>query len=279
MISGTRFRLDLEINRQARLAREIARGQTEIATGKRILAPSDDPTGAARVAEIERAQGDEATWLRNIGTATALAARADTTLAAVATGVDRAKELMLAAATGTISAENRAVIAAELRGIAEEMTALRVTLDPRGEPLFRSNGALQIPVSPGVRITPVAAREAIFDSPIGVVDAIARAAAAAVEPDNAARAAAVRSALDGLDGAARQVNTARADQGVRADRLDKLRERLAASGLQLEEQKSAIEGTDVTEAIARIQSKQLNLQAAQAIFARVNQSSLFDLIR
>lgn len=279
MISGTRFRLNLEIGRQARLAQEIARGQTEIATGKRILAPSDDPIGAARVAEIGRAQGDEATWLRNVETAAALAARADTALEAVAGGVDRAKELMLAAASGTLSAENRAVIALELRGIGEEIAALRATLDPRGEPLFRTNGPLEIPVSPGVRIAPVAPRAAIFDSPEDIVAAIAAAAAAAVEPAAAVRTGAIRAALDRLDGSARQIAGARADQGIRADRLDKIRDRLAESSLQLEDQKSAIEGTDITAAVARIQSRQLNLDAARAIFARVNQNSLFDLLR
>lgn len=278
MISGTRFRLTLEITRQARLAQEIARAQSEIATGKRILAPSDDPIGAARVGEIGRAQADEATWLRNAEVAAALAARADTTLSSVATSVDRAKELMLAAASGTLSADNRAIIANELRGIAEEIGSLRATLDPRGEPLFRTNGPLEIPVSAGIRIAPVAERVAIFDAPIDLVAAVNAAAAAAVEPDPATRSAAIRASLETLDGGAAQIATARADQGVRADRLDKIRERLATSGLQLEEQKSAIEGTDIAEAIARVQSKQLNLQAAQAMFARINQRSLFDLI-
>ena len=279
MISGTRFRLSLEINRQTRIAQEIARAQTEIATGKRILAPSDDPIGAARVSELSRAQADEATWLRNVETAAALAARADTTLASVATSMDRAKELMLAVASGTLSADNRTVIAAELRGIAEEIGSLRVVLDPRGEPLFRINGPLEIPISAGMRIAPVAERAAIFDAPIDLVAAVNAAAAAAVEPDAAARSAAIQTSLATLDKGAAQLATARADQGIRADRLDKIRERLEASELQLEEQKSNIEGTNITEAVARLQSKQLNLQAAQAMFARINQRSLFDLIR
>src|SRR3954468_20032784 len=112
MISGTRFRLNLQIARQTSLAEEIARGQTEIAAGKRILAPSDDPIGSARVAEIGKAQANDTVWSRNVETGAALAPRADTTLAAVATGVDRAKELMLTAASGTASADNRATVAA-----------------------------------------------------------------------------------------------------------------------------------------------------------------------
>ena len=279
MISGTRYRLDLQIARQTSLAAEIARGQTEIAAGKRILAPSDDPIGSARVAEIGKAQADETVWGRNVETAAALAARADTTLTSVATGVDRAKELMLTAASGTMSADNRATIATELRGIADEIASLRTTLDPRGEPLFRTNGPLEIPVGPGERVTAVGTRAATFDAPVDLVATIRAAADAAVEPVQATREAATTASLAALDAASLQVSTARAEQGVQADRLDKIRDRLASSSLQLDEQKSGLQDVDVTAVVAKIQSKQLNLQAAQAIFARVNQQSLFDLIR
>lgn len=279
MINGTRFRLDQEISRQARLAQEIARGQTEIATGKRILAPSDDPIGSARVAEIGRAQADEATWLRNVETGAALASRADTVLAAVASNMDRAKELMLSAANGTLSAANRQVIATELRSIGEELAALRGTLDPRGEPLFRVGAELEIPVSAGLRIAPVAARAAIFDTPVDLIAAVNAAAGAAIEINDAVRRTEIADSLNVLTASAAQVASARADQGIRAERLDAVRERLKTSELQLEEQRSGIEGADITAVIARLQGKQLSLQAAQAIFARVNQQSLFDLIR
>lgn len=279
MISGTSFRLTQEVGRQKQLAADIARGQTEISTGKRILAPSDDPIGAARVAEIGRAQADEATWLRNVETAAALASRSDTVLASVASNLERAKELMVLAGNGTLSADNRGVIAAELRSIGEELAALRVTLDPRGEPLFRAGAALEIPVSAGLRIAPVATRDFIFDAPIDLVATIDAAAAAAVEPDDATRRAQITASNTALTASVGQIAGARADQGIRAERLDNVRERLKTSELQLDEQRSGIEDADITEVIARIQAKQLSLQAAQAIFARVNQTSLFDLLR
>jgi flagellar hook-associated protein 3 FlgL len=279
MISGTRFRLDLEINRQSGLAREIARAQVEIATGKKILSPSDDAAGHAQVGVIERAEAKEKTWLRNIETASALANRADTILDSVASGVDRAKELMLRAASATLSASDRAIIADELRGLGEELAALRETRDPRGEPLFRTAAELEVPVSAGVRIAPVATRASIFDSPADIVAIVNAAADAAEVPDGATRAAATQASLAALDTAINQVASARQDQGVRGGRLDRLRDALKDSGIQLIEQRTAIEGADITEVIARIESKTLNLKAAQAIFARVNQTSLFDLIR
>lgn len=279
MISGTRYRLDLQIAQQSRLSEAIARGQSEISTGKRILAPSDDPMAAATIADISRTQADQAVWTRNIDTASSLAASADTNLSSVATDMDRAKELMLTAASGTTSADDRATIATELRSIADEVSSLRTTLDPRGEPLFRANGALEIPVGPGQQVAAVGARDQIFDSPVDLVATLRAAADAAVQTDPTIRSAAITASLSALDSGVQQVANARADQGVRANRLDQLKEQLSSSGEQIAEQKSGLEDVDVTAVVAQLQSQQLNLQAAQAIFVKTNQTSLFDLIK
>jgi flagellar hook-associated protein 3 FlgL len=71
----------------------------------------------------------------------------------------------------------------------------------------------------------------------------------------------------------------RGQQGARGNRLDQLAERIESTKLQLTEERSALEDTDVTAAIAKLQAQQLTLQAAQAVFARVNQSTLFDVLR
>ena len=274
----SRFRLDVEIARQSRLSQEIARAQAEIANGKKILAPSDDPIGAAQVADIRRAEANETTWRRNVGTATGLAERADISLTSVAANLDRVKELMLKASSGTSSQSDRAIIAAEISGIAEEITSLRNTRDTRGEPLFRTNGSLEIPVGNGLRLAPVLSRSEIFESPLDVLAAINAAAAAVVDPDPAARTAAMQTSLTQLDEAAAQVCKARVDQGLIANRLDDIKERLESSALELIDKRTLIEGADIGAVIARLQLNQTNLQASHAIFAKLNKTSLFDLI-
>jgi len=77
----------------------------------------------------------------------------------------------------------------------------------------------------------------------------------------------------------RHVATVRGEQGARGNRIDNLVERLAESGLQLDEERSGIESADVTAVVARLQARQLTLEAAQAVFSRVNQSTLFDILR
>jgi flagellar hook-associated protein 3 FlgL len=285
MINGTRYRLNMDINRQIALSRDIARSQIEVSTGKRVQAPSDDPVAAARIASIARSQANDTAFKSNLNLAFALAARADTTLKSVGTALDRAGELMVQGANGTLSDGDRATIALELRSIAEDIGALKATKDTRGSRLFMSGGSLRIPVASGVSIEAVGTREDVFESvptQSGPQDlaAIVSAAADALSLTNpAARAAAVATSADAVGAAVEHVANARGAQGALGSRIDQLIERQADFGLQLEEERSNLESADVTAAIARVQSRQLTLQAAQAVFARVNAATLFDILR
>lgn len=285
MISGTRYQLTLDINRQTALARDIARAQAEIATTKRILAPSDDPVAAARVSDIARTQADSTAWKRNLDLAAALSARADTTLKAIETAIGRAAELMVTAANGTMSEENRATVALELRSIAGELETLKDAKDSRGNRLFMTGAALQIPVAPGFSIAAASTREDVFETvatssgPQDIAAIVAAAADAIEEPNPALRAPAIQQALDNVNKSVSHAATVRGEQGARGNRIDALLERIADSDIQLEEERGLLEGTDIPATVARISAKQLSLDAAQAVFARVNQNTLFDILR
>lgn len=285
MITGTRYRLTAEINRQAALAREIARAQVEISTEKKILAPSDDPVAAARIAEIARQQASETAWSQNLKVAATLASRADTALDSVEAIMGRAQELILEAASDTLSEENRATIAAELRGIAEDLAALVETRDSRGALLFSDANALKIPVGSAVEVAPVASRADVFENidtpsgPLDLVTIITNAANAVTEADPALRRTAIAESIEAVNAGTHHMIAAHGEQGVRASRIDDLSERLAESGLLLKEQRIGLESADIAEVIARLQAKELSLKAAQAVFARVNQNTLFDILR
>ena len=285
MINGTRYRLTMQVNQQIALSREIARTQTEISTAKRILAPSDDPSAAARISSIARSQANDNVFKSNLNLATALSARADTALKSVGIALDRASELMTAGANGTLSDGDRAAITLELRSIAEDIGALKDSKDARGGPLFMSGGSLRIPVASGISIEAVGTREDVFESvptsggPQDIAAIVAAAADAMALTDPVARAAALATSADNVNAAVEHVANARGEQGALGARIDQLAERQADSALQLGEERTNLESTDVTAAIAMVQSKQLTLQAAQAIFARVNSSTLFDILR
>ena len=285
MISGTRYRLDQEINRQLALSRDVAKAQTQLSTQKRIQSPSEDPVAAARISSIGRAQANDVVWKSNLDLASALADRADTALKAVGSAFDRVTELMTQGATGTLSDQDRATIAQELRSIADELTSLKGSKDARGNALFMAGYSLRIPVQSGVQVIAVGTREEVFESVAtagGAKDlaAIVADAATALEITNpAARAAAVATSVDEVKAAVGHVSAQRGEQGALANRVDALLERQADNGLQLEEERSGLEDTDIQAVVARLSAQQLSLQAAQAVFARVNESTLFDILR
>ena len=285
MISGTRYRLTMEINRQLALGRDIALAQTQISTGKRIQAPSDDPVASARISSIARSQANGTVWKSNLGLAAALAARADTTLKAAGNALDRATELMVGGANGTLSDSDRSTIALELRALSQELASLKDVTDSRGGRLFMSGVSLQIPVAGGVSVSAVGTREAVFETvataggPKDVAAIVAAAADALELAAPAARAAAIAVSVDEVAAASRHIAGARGEQGALGNRIDQLLERNVDTGLQLEEERSGLESTDVTAAIALLQSRQLTLQAAQAVFSRINATTLFDVLR
>jgi flagellar hook-associated protein 3 FlgL len=285
MISGTRYRLDQEINRQLALSRDIAKAQTQLSTQKRIQSPSEDPVAAARISSIGRAQANEAAWKSNLNLASALADRADTALKAAGTAFDRVTELMTQGATGTLSDTDRATIALELRSIASELTTLKDSKDSRGNALFMSGYSLRIPVQTGVQVIAVGTREEVFESvataggPKDLAAIVSDAADALETNDPTARKAAVAVSVDEVKAAVDHVATQRGEQGALANRVDQLLERQADTEIQMKEERSGLEDTDIQAVVARLSSQQLSLQAAQAVFARVNENTLFDILR
>lgn len=284
MISGTRARLTAEIARQSSLARDIARGQADISSGKRLQTASDDPAASARVADIRRTQADQKVWSANVAAASSVAAQVDGTLTGVATAFDRARELMLAASSDTLSDSDRSAIAVELRGIADDIASYAAEKDSRGYPLFPATDALLIPIAPGVRVAATASLTDVFQNvqttggPMDL-EQIVRAAADAVGiADKTTRTAASAASLAAIESGGDHLSSVRGEQGVRAARIDSVRERLASKGLLLDEERGNLEGTDLTATIARINAKQLSLEAAQSVFARLNRRTLFDLL-
>lgn len=284
MINTTRYHLSAEIARQQKLASGIARAQADISNETRLQRPSDDPTAAARVADIRRSQLNEAGWQKNIDTASATATRADSTLTGVATILDQAREQMTLAVNGTYNENDRKAMAVALRGMADEITGLAATKDSRDQPLFPTGASLAVPIGPGRYVAPSLSQDGVFtnvQTAAGPKDLaqILRDAADAIElADPDARKTASAASLDEVVGAVDSTAIARADQGVRSAQLDSARERFATSGLVNAEERGKLENTDIPETVAKLQAKQLSLEAAQAVFARINRQTLFDLL-
>ncbi len=274
-ITANGNRMTTEIARQSRLAQNIARTQVSISTGKRIQTPSDDPAAAARVATIARAQADDAVWNGNLTLAAGLAAQADGVLATLAAHVALARQHVIAGASGTVTAADRATYAAQLRGIADDVAVLRNTRSALGQPLFAIDAPAAIRVAQSNVLAPVDSAAAIFERGGAALVQDLSDAAAALDSGDSARVAA---ANDRLGGWIDHVANAQGNQGVQAARIDLLIDSNQARGVELASERSGLEDTDLSAAIAQLNTQQLTLQAAQAAFARINRQSLFEIL-
>ena len=272
-MTGIRFRIDAAIRHQGALAARIARGQADITTGKRIQAASDDPAAAVRIAQLRRTQTSQSAWRANVDVGIALAARADASLGNVAAIIDRARELATLGASETLSNKDRATIALEIRSIADEVDNLSDGTDATGQPVFPA-APLRFPVGETLTLTATTARSDAFEVGGRDMATMLRAAATGITTSTAGRA----TALADITAASDQLSAVRGEQGARAARFDALRDRLIDSATAISEERSSIEDTDLAATIARVQTDQLSLDAAQSLFARINRRTLFDLL-
>ncbi|WCT73649.1 flagellin [Sphingomonas naphthae] len=284
MITGTRYRMSAEVNRQANLASQLARAQSDISTTVRLQSASDDALSSARVSEIARMQAGGAVHKTNLESAASQASQVDGTLKTVASAIDRARELMLQGTSGTVNADDRKALVTELRGIVADLNAYRTQVDSRGQALFPETEALQIPIATDVRVAATSSRAKVFESvdtdngTLDLATIIGNAADALAMDVDADRETAGQSALADINAAVSHVAVVRADQGVRGARIDAVREQLTSLATAQTEERSSLEDTDIGATVARVSALQLSLEAAQAVFAKVNKSTLFDIL-
>ncbi len=279
MIGATRLRVNLDIARQQRLAADIRRDQAEIATERRIQAPSDDPVGSRQVADIVRAQADNANWKINVDRAADMAAAVDTAFSGTQSLLDAAAAVLLAARSGLQSADVRDIAANQLRGFAAEIAGYALSRDAGGNRLFPDDEALSIPVGQGQKVAPgMAVDQGFAVADRSIVDLLGDAASALQIDDAASRQGATAASLDAINSAIAHIGGARATAGAVAERIERRRDDLAGADVRLIEQRNTLEGADIATVIARLQGRQVSLEAAQAVFARINRQTLFDIL-
>jgi flagellar hook-associated protein 3 FlgL len=275
MINATGNRMMREITRQSKLADQVDRTQIQISTGKRLQRASDDPVSARRIATIGVTQASMKSWATNINAAEALVSQADGVLRSASNLLIRARELALAGASESANPADRASIAAELSAIADEIDGLAMTRDSNGEPLFAASAAKVVRFDSDIAFAPVPSAADAFVVGGNSLSTGLRDAAAAMASGNSAG---IGAALGTLDVAIDHVANQNAALGLSAGRLERIGDGLQGRGIALADERSAVEDTDLSVAIAQLHAQNMTLEAAQAAFARVNRQTLFDIL-
>ncbi len=124
------------LNGMLRQQAQLSRTQNEVATGKRIQSPADDPPAAARLAGLERSLAENARFSANSDSATNRLNFEEQAIADATTSLQRLQELALQANNTVIDADSRRTISAEMRARLEELRDIANRQDASGDYLF-----------------------------------------------------------------------------------------------------------------------------------------------
>ena len=125
--------LDSILEAQARLTKI----QEQVATGKRIQTPSDDPGAAAEIIRLRSELNQVAAYQRNADQATNSLLFEESAIAGAESVLQRVRELAVRGANDALlSAEDREIIASEIDGLRDSLLSIANTRNADGEYIF-----------------------------------------------------------------------------------------------------------------------------------------------
>lgn len=292
----------------------LAKTQLQVATGRRILTPSDDPAGAKRILDLKQSIEVQKQYQRNAESAINRLSLEESTLEGVTAALQRVKELAVQAGGGVLSATDRKAIAAEISTRLDETLGLANTRDAAGDYIFAGYrvdtepftrtvaggtvsfayqgdaSARRIQVGPSLQVPSADSGQSVFvEVPTAaggerdllstlqsLVDTLEGAAAGTI--DEATYRSQLASTQDDLGLALEHILTVRARVGARLNEVEAQRDIAAAFELYSTESLSTVEDLDYAEASGRLQLQLTVLQASQQAFVRVQGLSLFNYL-
>ncbi|HZP86096.1 MAG TPA: flagellar hook-associated protein FlgL [Burkholderiales bacterium] len=115
---------------------EVFRTQDQIATGRRVRTPADDPVAAARGLEVEQAQAISAQYSRNGDSAQSALSATELALSRATSLLQDVRTTAVNAGNGALSSKELNSIASELRDRYQELLGIANSTDGNGLYLF-----------------------------------------------------------------------------------------------------------------------------------------------
>jgi flagellar hook-associated protein 3 FlgL len=271
----------------------------QIATGRRILNPSDDPVGSARALELKQAANINEQYISNRQVAQRYLNTEEATLARVTDVLLSVKTNMVAAGNGAFTDNERTYLAAEVRSALGQLIGLANTTDGAGNYIFAgyqsqnpayvadpagatyqgdTNQRL-LQVSPSRQMPLGDVGNQVFEVGGVNVFAVLNDFATLLETpvtDGDAYQAALVAVQGNLETMMDNVLTTRAMVGTSLNELESLEEFGQELKLHYAQALSEIEELDYAKAISDLSQQQVILQAAQQTFVKTAGLSLFD---
>lgn len=285
-------------SRMSQMSARASDLQTELATGKKLQKPSDDPAAAQQIAELDRKDADATVYGSNMTLAGSLLDQADSVLTQIQTQMTRATELATQAATGTQNDASRKNIATELKSIIDSLVTLANTKNVRGQSLFGTPGGTsavtnngdgtftfptatvsEIPIADGQSVQATESAQRIFDIGGGNNSLAMLSKLAAALDAGGDVSTAVSQSLDGLSAATDQIANVQASVGARGARIDLQQQLLSTANTDRADLRGKLEQVDMSDTIVQLQQMMTALSAAQSSFSKLSSLSLFNYLK
>jgi len=166
------------VEAMTRKSAEMAATQAQIASGKRVNRPSDDPAAAVHILQLQREIAKSEQFERNAGATASRLSFEEQALTDATDLLQRVRELTVRANSGTVDQTARDAIATELDARVKELMDLANKQDANGEYLFagystntqpfnRSGGTVSYAGDQGSRLIQISATQKVADGHSG----------------------------------------------------------------------------------------------------------------
>ncbi|MBU1396730.1 MAG: flagellar hook-associated protein FlgL [Gammaproteobacteria bacterium] len=283
----------------------LVKTHQQIASGRRILSPSDDPVAAARALEVSQSQSLNTQHGLNRQHAKSALSAVEGTLSSVTSLLQDVKTTVIAAGNGSYSDTERGFLATELRGRFEQLLGLANGRDATGNYMFSGfqtttpafsegvSGAVQYDGDQGQRLIQVDSTrqmaasspgqavfqgggQDVFETLNNLITLLQTPVVTPADGDNLT--AGLATANGNLDLALDNVLTVRASVGSRLQELEALDNAGADRNQQYSQILSDLQDLDYAEALTQLSQQQFTLEAAQRSFVTVSGLSLFNFL-
>lgn len=279
---------------------QLSETELQMASGKRLLRPSDDASASVQILDLKQAQAKLAQYQRNAEAVTARLAQEETALDGVENLLQRVRELVVQGNNDTYNQQDRTAVAKEIRQHIDSFLQLANTKDANGEYVFagyRTNvkpmahdgiGGFTYQGDEGQRVVRIGdSREVAMGDPGSIFMDFAANAGGTTNLGEVLYSAAVNfeagsrdvHALADIDTALGEVLNTRASIGARVNAIDEQKSANESFNVAVDQVRSSLEDLDYAEAISRFNQQLAALQASQQSFLKIQDLSLFNYIR
>lgn len=298
---------ETSINNLQRRQQELEAAQNRLTSGKRVATASDDPVAAARaeraLASMVRSEANQ----RALEASRNVMQQAESALGDAGELLQQARELMLNAGNGSYDDTNRQTLANAIKGIRDQLIAVANRGDGNGGYLFGGQGTAQPPFvdgttgvayqGPGGETSvgseeqlplTVDGRRAWLEAPNAVAGGPALSVWGVLDSfintiqadgiDGATVKATVSSGVRDLDAVSNNLLAFRTSAGETLNRTDRVEDRIAASKVAAQTERSNAEDLDMVDAVSEFQNKQSGYDAALKSYSMVQRLSLFQYL-